>query len=212
MSRLLTPASIVDPRELVELVSGAISEIVSGGFLIDFALGNEEYGYFDLVAANENREGVLFFLNSSGDEVEYLRFLKCMCWYQENWRTVQKLHAGRVALGPIPTVFVVAPRYSNSMRKVLLNVGGSRITLLKYNCFQDSNGKKSLSIEKVEDSSAVGGKTGFMYVSTTCPSRPAADWPNMPMAEKIKYLREFCREMEADISNVSDEELLDLLG
>jgi hypothetical protein len=32
------------------------------------------------------------------------------------------------------------------------------------------------------------------------------------MAEKIMYLGKFRREIEADISNVSDEELLDLLG
>lgn len=212
MSRLLMPACIDDPRELVELVSGAIGEIVSGGFLIDFALGNEEFGYFDLVAANEDREGVLFFINSSGDEAEYLRFLKCMRWYRENRDTIQKLHAGRVALGPVPRVFVVAPWYSYSMRKVLLNIGEGRITLLKYTCFQDSNEQKSLFIEQVDDSFMVTRKADSMNVSTAPLPGPTDRWPKMQVAEKIMYLRKIRREIEADISNVSDEELLDLLG
>ena len=210
MSRLLTPAVIEDPVELVELVSEEISEIVKGGFLIDFALGNEEFGYFDLVAANEDREGVFFFINASGGEAEYLRFLKCLRWYRENWDTIQKLYAGRIALGQVPLTSIVAPWYSYTMQKVLLSIGESRITLLKYSCFQDSSEQKSLFIEKVGVSSA--GNSDSKHVSTRPQSRPTADWSKMRMPEKILYLEEFRREIEADISNVSDEELMDLLG
>lgn len=212
MSRLLRPAHIDDPRELVELVSGAIGEIISGGILLDAALGNEEFGYFDLLAANEDGEGVFFFINPSGDETEYLRFLKCMRWYQENRDTLQKLHAGRVALGPAPPVFVVAPRYSDSMRKVLLSIREGRITLLKYVCFQDGNEEKSLFIEKVGDSSVDTGKTDSAHLPETPSPGPAADRKIQTTPETIMYLRKFRREIEMDISNVSDEELLDLLG
>jgi hypothetical protein len=209
---MLAPVRIDDPRELIELLSGAMSEIIGGGILIDVALGNEEFGYFDLVAVNEEREGVFFFINFSGDETEYLRLLKCMRWYQENHNTIRKLYAGRVALGPAPPVFVVAPRYSYSMQKVLLNIRKGPITLLKYVCFQDSDGEKSLFIEKVGDSSIVARKADSMLVPETHPPGLNAYWPKTEPAEKIAYLAKFRRDIEADISNVTDEELLDLLG
>ena len=157
-------------------------------------------------------EGVFFFINVSGDETEYLRLLKCMRWYQENRDTLQKLHAGRVALGPAPPVFVVAPSYSHSMLKVLMNIREAGITLLKYVCFEDSTGEKSLFIEKVSDSPADAERAVSIQVPDPHPSGPAAERLQIKQAEKIMYLRELRREMANDVSNVSDEELLDLFG
>jgi len=212
MSPLLRPACLDDPSELVELVSEAIVELISGGVLLDAAVGKGEFGFFDLLAANEHGEGVFFFINFSGCETEYLRLLKCMRWHQENWDTLHKVHAGRVALGPTPPVFVVAPSYSYSMQKVLLNIYDGRMILMKYVCFQDGNGKKSLFIETVGDSSEDAGKADCRAVSGTLSTLAAADWSKTDPAEKMTYLRRFRREMGFDISNVSDEELLDLLG
>jgi hypothetical protein len=212
MSCLLKPACIDDPGELVELISGAIGEIINGGVLVHAALGNDEFGYFDLVAANEDGEGVFFFINFSGHETEYLRFLKCMRWYQENRNSLQKLHAGRIALGPSPPVFVVAPWYSYVMRKVLLDIGEGRIILLKYVCFQDGNEKRSLFIEKVGDSFEDRGKADSIHVPEAPPPSLTADWPKLQPAETIVDLNKFRQEIGTDISNVSDEELLDLLG
>jgi hypothetical protein len=121
-----------------------------------------------------------------------------MRWYQENRNALQKLYAGRVVLGPAPSVFFVAPWYSDSMRKVLLNICESRIVLLKYVCFQDGEMKRSLFIEKVGD-------------SKDSPSGLIADPAKIQPKESIIDPREFRREIGTDISNVSDEELLDLL-
>jgi hypothetical protein len=212
MSSLLRPACIDDPGDLVELVCEAIGEIISGGVLLDAALGNDEFGYFDLVAANEDGEGVFFFINLSGRETEYLRLLKCMRWYRENWNALQKLYAGRVMLGPAPPVFVVAPWYSNSMRKVLPDICEGRIILLKFVCFKDGNEKRSLFIEKVGDSFEDKGKAISINLPGVSPLGPAADRPDTQPVETTVYLRNFRREIGTDISNVSDEELLDLLG
>jgi hypothetical protein len=211
MSSLLRPAAIDDPRELVELVAGAIGEIVGGGVLLHGALGNEEFGYFDLVAANGDGEVVLYFINISGSETEYLRLLKCLRWYQENRGALQKLHAGRFALGPVPPVFVVAPWFSSSMQKVLSNIREGRITLLKYVCFQDGKEKK-LFIEKVEDPPSGSGKANPVKLPETFPHGLAADPPKIQPAETMMDLRRLREESGTDISNVSDEELLDLLG
>jgi len=211
MSRLLKPACIDDPMELAELVSEAIGEIIGGGVLLDADLGNDEFGYFDLVAANEDGEGVFVFINFLGHETEYLRLLKCMRWYQENRNALQKLYAGRVALGPAPPVFLVAPWYSDSMRKVLLNICESRIVLLKYVCFQDAKEKKSLFIEKVGDSSEDAGKADPEALAEASALGLTASRPKVEPKERIIDPREFRREIGTDISNVSDEELLDLL-
>jgi len=211
MSRLLRPAYPDDPGELAELISEGIGEIISGGVLLDAAVGNGEFGFFDLLAANGDGEGVFFFINFSGSETEYLRLLKCIRWYRENWDTFHKLHAGRVALGPVPPVFVVAPWYSYSMRKVLLNICDSRIILLKYVCFQDGNEKKSLFIETVGDSSEDAGKADCRAVSETSSTPAAADRPKRDPAATMIDPGKFRREIGSDISNVSDEELLDLL-
>jgi hypothetical protein len=209
---LLKPACIDAPGELVELVADAIGEIMSGGVLLDATVGNEEFGYFDLVAANEDGEGVFFFINFLGREEEYLRLLKCLQWYQENRRVLQRLLAGRVALSPAPPVYVVAPRYSSSMRKVLLNIREGRIVLLKYVCFQNGGEKKSLFVEKVGDSSEDKTEEDSTDIPGTSRSGLGADLPEIQPAETDMYLRKFRREIGTDISNVSDEELLDLLG
>jgi len=212
MSRLLRPVSIDDPRELVELVSEAVSEIIDGGVLLDANVGNGEFGYFDLIAANADGEGVFFFVNFSGREEEYLGFLKCMRWYQENRSSLQNLYARRVAFSPSPPVFVVSPWYSCSMRKVLLNMGEGRVILLKYACFQNGEGEKSLFVEKVGDSSEDWAETDSIHVPGTSASIPRTDLPKIQPAETDMYLKKFRREIVTDISNVSDEELLDLLG
>jgi hypothetical protein len=215
MSPLFRPVCIDDPGELAELVSEAIGEIISGGALLDTALGNDEFGYIDLVAANEDGEGVFFFINFSGHETEYLRFLKCMRWYRDNRNALQKLYAGRVAFGAAPPVFLVAPWYSDSMRKVLLNICESRIVLLKYVCFQDEKAKRSLFIEKVGDSSEDTGKVGPMRVpaalAEASPFGLIADRPQIQPNERIVDPREFRRDIGTDSSNISDEELHDLL-
>jgi hypothetical protein len=201
--------------ELAELVSEAIGEIIGGGVLLDASLGNDDYGYFDLVAANADGEGVFVFINFPGQESEYLRLLKCMRWYHENRNALQKLYAGRVAFGPAPPVFIVAPWYSDSMRKVLLNICGSRIVLLKYVCFQDAEEKRSLFIEKVGDSSEDTGKTGPMPVpesrADASPSGLTTSRPEIELKDGVVDPGELRREIGTDISNVSDEELLDLL-
>lgn len=212
MSRLLRAACLDNPTELVELVSEAVGEIISGGVLLDTVLGNEEFGFFDLLAADGDGEGIFFFINSSGCETEYLRLLKCMRWYRENWDALHRLHAGRVALGATPPVVVVAPSYSYSMQKVLLNICGSRIILLKYLCFQDGSEKKSLFIEKVGDSFEDTEKAGSRSVFETPPALVTSDRPEISPGKTIMRLMNFRRRIGTDISNVSDEELLDLIG
>jgi hypothetical protein len=211
MSRLLKPFCIDEPGELVELISGAVFDILDGGVLLDGAIGNEEFGYFDLVGVNGYGEGVFFFINFSGCEAEYLRLLKCMRWYRENRYVLQKLYAGRAALSPVPLVFVVAPFYSDSMRKVLLDIREGRITLMKYVAFLCSDEKKSLFLEKVQAPSPCAGKADPIRVSETPPSRPAPDWSKARPPERIEDLRKLRSEIQTDITNISDEELFDLL-
>jgi hypothetical protein len=212
MGRLLRPARIDDPKDLLELVCEAVGEIIVGGVVLDTALGNDEFGCFDLVAANGDGEGVFFFVNVSGGEAEYLRLLKCMRWYRENRNTLQKLYAGRVVLGPAPPVFVVAPWYSNSMLKVLPDICGGGVIPLKYVCFQDGNGKRSLLMEKVGDAFEDKGKADSMNSPEVFPPGQPAGRPGMQPEKKSINFGEFRREIGTDISNVSDEELLDLLG
>lgn len=208
MSPLLKPVCIHDPAELVELLSEAMGEVVSGGILLDGAVGNEEFGFFDLVAADSEGEGVFFFINISGNEAEYLRLLKCMRWYRENRLVLQKLYAGKAALGPAPSVFVIAPRYSSSMRKVLLNLSEGRITLMRYACFQHGDERRSLFLEKEEDSAPAEIPGSVQDEKTT----PAAGRTGTGQAESITDPGKIREEAGPDVSNVSDEELSDLLG
>jgi hypothetical protein len=101
------------------------------------------------------------------------------------------------------------------MRKVLLNICQGRIVLLKYVCFQDEKEKRSLFIEKVGDSLEDTGKTDPMRVpdvrTEASPSGLTADRSQIEPKERVIDPREFRREIGTDISNVSDEELLDLL-
>ncbi len=206
MNDYIKPFCINHPWELAELVSDAIGQILKGAVLIDAALGNEEFGYFDLVAVNEDGEGVLFFLNKSGEESEYLQFLKCLRWYQDNRIVIQRLYSGRVSLGSIPLVIVVAPSFSQSIRKVLLSISSARVSLLKYACFEDMNNKRLLCLEQESGTDNLG-KQESPHVQLIRSSSRNAEL----VTEANIDLSRFRREIGTDISDVSDEELMDLL-
>ncbi len=211
MRSLIRPIHIDSFQELVELVCETIGEIVSGAVLLDVALGNDEFGHIDLVAADEDRNAVFLFIIFQGREIEYLRFFKAMQWYRENRKTLQKLYAGRVDLGLAPDVLILAPQYSDSMRNVLLNIGGSRIVLLRYVCFQNEEEKKQLFIEKIGDSSENSGKAAPEdHPLLPAPLQATHGFKTQPDTT-VAALHKFRREIGTDISNVSDHELLDLL-
>ena len=151
MSRILQSISIDYPQKLLEIIVEDIDEIQKGAVVLDTTVGNEEYGYIDIVAANETKRGMFFFLNSSNQEADFLRSLKCLQWVQENKGIFQKLYGEKIDFDYTPNILFLAPCFSPSMQKVLLNLKVGRIVLLKYNCFQDEDQTK-IFLEKIADS------------------------------------------------------------
>ena len=137
MSRILQPMLIDHPQKLREIIISDIDEIQKGAVVLDTIVGNEEYGYIDLVATNETKSGMFFFLNSSGQEADFLMSFKCLQWFQENQNIFQKLYAGKIDFTYHPTILFIAPHFTSSIQKVLLNLKEGRIVLLKYHCFHE---------------------------------------------------------------------------
>ena len=137
MSRILQSSHIDHPQELMEIVVDGIGEIHKGAIVLDTTVGNEEYGYIDVVAVNEKKKGMFYFLNFSGHEAYFLNCLKCLQWIRENQTIFHKLYAGKIDFDLPATILFIAPYFTPSMQKVLLNLKESRIVLLRYNCFHD---------------------------------------------------------------------------
>ncbi|MEW5801786.1 MAG: hypothetical protein AB1847_06730 [bacterium] len=152
MSRLLKPLDINDPRTLIEYITEVVGEIQQGAIALDTSLGDDEFGCIDLLAADQDKKAMLFFLNLSGQESEFLRPFKCLLWYRENRKVIQKLYPDAIDFGHPPDLFFISLHYSHSMQKVLSNLGEGRVTLLKYACFQEDGGNIRIYLEKIADS------------------------------------------------------------
>lgn len=211
MSRILQPLPIEHPQELREIVMDGIDEIQKGAIVLDTNIGNEEYGYIDLVAANETKRGMLFFLNSSGQEVDFLGPFKCLNWFQENQNIFQKLYAGKIDFNYPPNILFIAPHFTPSIQKVLLNLKKGRVVLLKYNCFHDGQEMKII-LEKIADSLEDEGKEDTPQLTgEACSNSHQEEVPPLtPQKPKIE-LDKFRQELSIDISNISDQELSELL-
>jgi len=222
MSRLLKPLHIDDPRILNEIITEVVDEIQKGAIVLDTSLGDNEFGFIDLIAADCDKKGMLFFMNVSGQGIDFLRSFKCLLWYQENRKILHKLYPGAIDLSLPPSLYFISPCYSSyAMQKVLLNLNQGHVTLLKYACFQDgeeikiflekigdpsmdkTDGRNKDDAEKqtITDSSQIATETAPPQTATPVnqPQRPAID------------LKKFRQEIGIDISNISDEELSELI-
>ncbi|MEW6381987.1 MAG: hypothetical protein AB1611_20620 [bacterium] len=240
MSRLLRSLQISDPQTLIEIITEAVDEIQSGATIVDTSLGNEEYGCIDLIAADRNKRGILFFITTSSLETDFLRPFKCLCWYRENRPILQKLYSGVIDIALPPSIYFISPAYSDIIRKVLLNLKEYHITLLKYTCFQDGESIK-VFLEKI---AALPDDTSLPEIPSLrnqlekwlrtsqsdnsprkCPSDdslqtsqpdrsplyPPDKTPAGKSGKPAFDTARFRQEIGFDISNISDEELHDLL-
>ncbi len=213
MNRLLRPAHIDDPRILIEIISELIDEIQKGAVVLDTAIGSSEFGCIDLIAADRDKRGMLFFVNSSGQEVDFLRPFKCLLWYQENREMLQKLYSDAIDLSIPPALFFISPCYSHALQKVLLNLKEGPVTLLKYACFQDGEELK-IFLEKITSTAP------SIPPATQIPPAPAIPIETAPQAENTDTLhqkpeaadlKKFRQELGIDLSHISDEELRELI-
>lgn len=223
MSRLLKPIKVKDPQGIINLIIDDINEIRKGAIVLDTKIGNKEYGYIHIVAVNEKKQGMFFFINPSGLEIEFLQFFKCLCWYKENINLFKKLYTGIIDFTQPPLILFMAPYFSASIQRVLYNVIDGEVTLLKFSCFQEGEEEK-VFIERItgliekqkdplhqkhtpdqKDTPALKEKeesvTESAPVETEAPSKKK-DQPN---------LEKFRQEVGIDLSEISDKELLMLL-
>jgi len=232
MSRLLKPLQIDDPRILIDIIAEAVDEIQSGATVLDTSLGNDESGCIDLIAADRDRKGMLFFINFSGQETDFLRSFKCLQWYQANRTIVQKLYRGAIDLSLSPSIFFISPYYSHSIQKVLLNIKEGQVTLFKYACFLDGEQIK-IFLEKIPDPAGdenngrnkddgrdkdkekekvpAAAHSPVTAPETSLQTAPRPAEPDHKPKVPLMDLKKFRQEIGIDISNISDDELRDLI-
>jgi hypothetical protein len=234
MSRLLKPLHIDDPGLLIEIITEVVDEIQKGAVVLDTCIGDNESGHIDLIAADRDKKGMLFFINVSGQEIDFLRSFKCLLWYQENREILQKLYSGIIDLSFPPSLVFISPCYSHGIQKVLLNLKEGQVTLLKYVCFQDgeqikifleniadipgdkndpSRDKADTLRDKADGTNRDDGeKQGAGVFPQTSPeTAPQMTKPaNQPQRPAID-LKKFRQEIGIDLSNISDDELRDLI-
>jgi len=213
MSSILQSMQIDHPQQLIEIVVDNIGEIQKGSIVLDTTVGNKEYGYIDIVAANETKRGMFFFLNFSGHEANFLSALKCLQWVRENQTILHKLYAGKIDFDQPANILFIAPYFTPSIQKVLLNLKKGRIVLLKYNCFHDKKETK-IFVEKIADSleNEKIAETHQDIDNATPKAQQETVKPFTLLNKPTINLDKFRQELDIDISNISDEELSELLA
>ncbi len=228
MSRILQSGQIDHPQQLMEIVVDGIDEIQKGAIVLDTTLGNEEYGYIDIVAANETKRGMFFFLNFSGHEANFFSAIKCLQWVRENQSIFHKLYAGKIDFDHPADILFISPHFTPCIQKVLLNLKEGRIVLLKYNCFHYEKETK-IVLEKIANSLKIADSleiadplenekneknhrvTDHITDNANPKIRPEKVKPFTPPNKPAIDLDKFRQELDIDISNISDEELSALL-
>ncbi|MGA1874312.1 MAG: hypothetical protein ACMUIA_01760 [bacterium] len=216
MSKILKPEYFNQPQELIEIIADSIDEIQGGSTVLDTMVGNDEYGYIALIAAGEMKRGMLFLLNLSGHESDFMKCLTSLQWYYENQNIMQKTYKGCIDFTQPPQILFLAPCFSTGIQKVLAHLINGRVRLLKYSCFHDGQEVK-MFLEEVSGSqdqdtgSASCQNTGEPSFSPCLECITQMNAPLPPTATPGLDLEKIRQEFKIDISDISDEELLALL-
>jgi hypothetical protein len=215
MSKILKPEYFSHPQELIEIIADSIDEIQRGSTVLDTTVGNDEYGYIALIAVSEIKRGILFLLNLSGHESDFMKCLKSLQWYYENQNIIQKTYKSSIDFTQPPQILFLAPCFPASIQKVLCNMVNGSVRLLKYSCFHDGQDVKMFLEEVNGSQNQDAGGTSCQSIRENSFSRcsECMTQVNTPSPAKTPDLdlRKIRQEFKIDISDISDEELLTLL-
>ena len=149
MSLSIRPLVLTDREELAALVEANLPALEGGLSILErrFPAGQVPV---DLVAVDARERLVLLILGSGSNPAMLLQGLEAYGWCRENGALLGRLlpGAGIDAATP-PRLFLLAPRFSDSLRRTARYLGPVSPVLVECRCLE-VNGERGICFEPVE--------------------------------------------------------------
>ena len=149
MSLSIRPLALTDREELAALVETNLAALEGGLRLLErrFPAGQVPV---DLVAADPRERLVLIILGSGSNPAMLLQGLEAYGWCRENGALLGRLLPGaRIDATAPPRLFLLAPRFSDSLRRTARYLGALAPVLVECRCLE-VNGVRGICFEPVE--------------------------------------------------------------
>ncbi len=151
MSLSIRPLALTDREELASLVEANLPAIEGGLSLLQrrFPAGQVPV---DLVAVDARERLVLLVLGSGSNPAMLLQGLEAYGWCRDNGALLGRLFPGAGIDTATPArLFLLAPRFSDSLRRTARYLGPVSPVLVEYRCLL-VNGVRGICFEPVEGS------------------------------------------------------------
>lgn len=149
MSLSIRPLGLTDREELAALVEANLPALEEGVSVLErrFPAGQVPV---DLVAADSRERLVLIILGSGSNPALLLQGLEAYGWCRENGALLGRLLPGAgIDTAVPPRLFLLAPRFSDSLRRTARYLGPLSPVLVECRCLE-VNGERGICFEPVE--------------------------------------------------------------
>jgi len=145
----IRPLALTDREELAALVEANLPALEGGLSILErrFPAGQVPV---DLVAVDARERLVLLILGSGSNPAMLLQSLEAYAWCRENGALLGRLLPG-ASIDPAapPRLFLLAPRFSDSLRRTARYLGPLSPVLVECRCLE-VNGERGICFEPVE--------------------------------------------------------------
>jgi len=145
----IRPLALMDREELTALVEANLPALEGGLSVLErrFPAGQVPV---DLVAVDARERLVLLILGSGSNPAMLLQGLEAYAWCRENGALLGRLLPGaRIDPSAPPRLFLLAPRFSDSLRRTARYLGPLSPVLVECRCLE-VNGELGICFEPVE--------------------------------------------------------------
>ena len=149
MSLSIRPLALTDREELAALVEANLPALEGGLSILErrFPAGQVPV---DLVAVDARERLVLLILGSGSNPAMLLQGLEAYAWCRENGALLGRLlPSARIDPVVPPRLFLLAPRFSDGLRRTARYLGPVSPVLVECRCLE-VNGERGICFEPVE--------------------------------------------------------------
>ena len=191
MSLSIRPLVLTDREELAALVEANLPALEGGLSVLERRFPACQVPV-DMVAVDARERLVLVILGSGSNPAMLLQGLEAYAWCRENGALLGRLLPGaRIDPAAPPRLFLLAPRFSDSLRRIARYLGEVAPVLVECRCLE-VNGERGVCFEPVEGN-----------VEAAAPPEPV---PPEPVEAPADGARERARRLVSHLERLSFRE------
>jgi len=142
-----------DKAEIMELMLVNLECLEPGLKLVDKNIDFSEGGTLDILAIDYTNTLVLMELLPKEQEEVLIVALKHFEWVIRHLSVLKKIYALPIELSSIPRIIIIAPRFTDSFKRLTENIHPARIELFEYRCLE-TQGTRGLFLNKLTSARA----------------------------------------------------------